>query len=84
MTIMRLWLFRFTQPDRLCCSVRVAAPTRQDACTILGARLGRPLISQENVHPEEGTILTAFGKLDVPEMGVVGFVDLGGQLVENI
>ena len=81
---MRIWLFRFTQENRPCCSVRVAAPTRAEACQLLGSRLGRILIAQESTHPEPGTILTAFGKMDLPESKIVSFVDLAGNVVENI
>ena len=83
-TTMKLWLFTFTQPDRLCCSVRVAAPTRQEACALLGSRLNRVLIAQEYTHPEPGTILVFFGKTELSESKVVSFVDLAGNVVDNI
>lgn len=81
--LMPLFLFRFTQPDRLMLSVRVAANTRRYACDLLGARLGRFLIAAENTHPEPGTILTHFGKIDVPEPKIMSYVDLSGKTIEN-
>lgn len=78
-----LWLFYFTQPDRLCCSARVAAHSRADACSVMSEHLGgRPLVAEEFKHPEPGTILSHFGKTMDERVGLVAFVNLEGQFVE--
>jgi len=79
---MKIWLFTFTQEDRECLSIRVAAPTRQSACSLLGEKLHRYLDPTPFKHPEPGTILQGFGKIDVPKPAIIGFTDLDGKYQE--
>ena len=68
---MQLWSFIFTQPDRRYISARVAAPTKQDACNIMGEHLGRQFFARQYAHPEAGTIMQPMGKLDTDQAGIV-------------
>lgn len=77
---MKLWLFIFTQPDRKFVSARVAADTRDEACSIMGEALQRILVAQENVHPEPGTILTMIGNEPADHAGLVHLRDLNNEL----
>ena len=73
---MRLWLFRFTSPDRPVISARVAANDRLTACLLLGNRLDRFLTANEGQHPEPGTILTVLGSVDVAEPQIISMEPL--------
>ena len=79
---MRLWLFTFTQVDRAFVSLRVAAPTRDEAVTYAASFLDRPLISAAFERPEEGTILNCIGRLDTDQPGLVSVIKADGTWVE--
>ncbi len=75
-----MWLFVFTDPDRKFLSARVAAPDREEACSLMGSMLGRYLIANANTHPEPGTILTAFGKFDTQTPRVLSVKTLSNEI----
>ena len=62
---MKRWLFTFTQADRELSYAEVAARSRAEACGIISDLLDRPLVAMPFGHPEAGTILAAFGAVDV-------------------
>ncbi len=78
---MLLYLFTFTQPDRTLSSARVAARSRAAAAAVMGGVLSRPLVGAENTHPEPGTILVVFGKIDREEEGLVSAVSATGEML---
>jgi hypothetical protein len=79
---MKVWLFTFTQPDRKYLSMRVAALDKTEACAIVSGILQRPLIAQENTHPEQGTILSAFGQIETQQSGVIRAIAADGTQLE--
>lgn len=71
---MKLWTFLFAMPAAPLASARVAAPTKDKACALLGEAIEMDLGFVPYARPSRGVICQFAGECDMAEPAIVQMV----------